>query len=235
MNSKPELRLDWCSFDAAKYACEHWHYSKSLPQGKTAKIGVWEKGNFIGVIVYGFGANQHLGKAFGLRMTQCIELMRVALKKHETAVSRIIAISLKILLNQFPQIELIISYADVDQGHHGGIYAASGWIYGGMVQTGGGTPKYLLHGKVVHGRTVHSLYGRGSQSLAWLRTHVDPKTEHVFTLGKHKYFFPISDRMKRQVLSLSKPYPKRATSDTVTQQAHQLEEGGSIPTVALNV
>lgn len=32
MNSspKPELRLDWCSYQAAKYAVEYWHYSQPL-------------------------------------------------------------------------------------------------------------------------------------------------------------------------------------------------------------
>lgn len=27
---KPVLRLDWCSYRAAKYAVEHWHYSRSI-------------------------------------------------------------------------------------------------------------------------------------------------------------------------------------------------------------
>ena len=29
--SKAILKLDWCDYKAAKYAVEHWHYSKSLP------------------------------------------------------------------------------------------------------------------------------------------------------------------------------------------------------------
>ena len=33
------LRLDWCSHDAAKYAVEHYHYSRSMPAGKTVKVG----------------------------------------------------------------------------------------------------------------------------------------------------------------------------------------------------
>ena len=30
--SKPTLKLDWCSHEAAKYAVEHWHYSKRIAQ-----------------------------------------------------------------------------------------------------------------------------------------------------------------------------------------------------------
>ena len=47
-SEKVELKLDWCSYEAAKYACEHWHYSKCMPVGKTVKIGVWENKKYIG-------------------------------------------------------------------------------------------------------------------------------------------------------------------------------------------
>jgi hypothetical protein len=35
--NKIKLHLDWCSYKAAKYAVEHWHYSKSLAVGKMVK------------------------------------------------------------------------------------------------------------------------------------------------------------------------------------------------------
>ena len=41
------LRLDWCSYAAAKYACENWHYSKCLPASKIVKIGVWEDEKYL--------------------------------------------------------------------------------------------------------------------------------------------------------------------------------------------
>ena len=72
------LRLDWCSYEAAKYAVEHWHYSHSMPGGKSVKIGVWEDKQFVGCVIFAFGAQQNLGRAFGLTMYQCSELVRVA-------------------------------------------------------------------------------------------------------------------------------------------------------------
>lgn len=39
-----DLKIDYCDIKAARYACEHFHYSKSVPAGKTVKIGVWEDG-----------------------------------------------------------------------------------------------------------------------------------------------------------------------------------------------
>jgi hypothetical protein len=37
-----DLKVDFCSHEAAKYACEHWHYSRCVPASKLIKIGVWE-------------------------------------------------------------------------------------------------------------------------------------------------------------------------------------------------
>jgi len=126
MNSRPELRIDWCSHDAARYACENWHYSKCVPKSKLAKIGVWENGIFIGVLIYGVGATPDLVKPYGLTKEQGCELVRISLRNHQTPVSRLIAISLRVLKKEFPGLRLVVSFADPEQGHHGGVYQASG-------------------------------------------------------------------------------------------------------------
>lgn len=231
--SSSQLKVDWCSFDAAKYAVEHWHYSKSMPAGKTVKVGVWEHSKFIGCVIFSYGAQQHLGKMFGLTMFECPELTRIALNKHETPVTRIVSIAIKMLKRQCPGVRMIISYADCDEGHHGGIYAGGNWIYIGKVQTGGGTPKYKIRGEIIHGRTVHSRYGRGSQNLSWLRANVDPKTELVYTAGKHKYAMPLDDAMKRAAEYHRQPNPKREHSTAVSAPGPQPGEGGSSPTCSL--
>ena len=53
--SKVDLRVDWCSYEAAKYAVEHWHYSRSMPVGKLLTVGVWENGEFVGAVIYAWG------------------------------------------------------------------------------------------------------------------------------------------------------------------------------------
>ena len=53
---KADLRIDWASHDAAKFACENWHYSGVIPKSKLAKFGVWERDVFVGVVVFGVGA-----------------------------------------------------------------------------------------------------------------------------------------------------------------------------------
>ena len=52
--------------------------------------------------------------------------------------------------------------------------------------------------------------------------------------GKHRYLYPLDDDMRKQILPLSKPYPKRAVSIENDAPALQRDEGGVIPTTALH-
>lgn len=63
------LHLDWCSYEAAKFACEKWHYSKCIPKSKLVKIGVWEHDVFVGVVIFGVGATHDLVKQYGLKVS----------------------------------------------------------------------------------------------------------------------------------------------------------------------
>lgn len=209
MSSSVKLRIDWCNFKAAEYAVKHWHYSRSMPASKTVKIGVWEDDRFVGAVIFSWGANQNLGAQWNLSMTQCCELTRIALDRHETPVTRIVAIALKMLKKQSPGVQLVVSYADCDEGHHGGIYAGGGWVYLGKVQLNGGTPKFLIRGKLMHGRSVHARWGAGAQNIAFLHEHIDPFAQVVYTSGKHKYVYPLNTAMRAVVLPLAQPYPKR--------------------------
>jgi hypothetical protein len=225
---KAELKLDWCSYDAARFATRHWHYSRSLPSSKTARIGVWENSKFIGAIVYAWGANLRLSGEFGLKMIECAELCRVALNRHKTPVSRIVSISVKMLKRTMPGIRLIVSYADPEHGHVGKIYQAMGWIYVGESNGPGGM---MLNGKPTHRRTVNSKYG--TSSVAWLRQHVDRESYIIKTLPKHKYMLPLDAEMKTFVEKFRKPYPNRAASVDSDTPADQAGEGGARPTAAL--
>lgn len=242
MSSFPKLTLAWATYEAAKYAATHWHYSRSLSASVTCKIGVWENdrpssheaGDFMGVVIFSHGALQHLGRQFGLTMFQCVELTRVALKPgHKTAVSRVVSIALRLMKRENPGVRLVISYSDVDREHIGGIYQAGNWFYLGMKQEKGGTPKFLIHGKVRHARSIGSCYGTGSAQLPWIRKHLDPNAVQVMTAGKHKYAMPLDAEMREVVKPFAKPYPKRAGSDTQDTAGDQLAEGGSTPTPAL--
>ncbi len=199
-----DLVVDWATYKAAKYACETWHYSKCLPTGKLVKVGAWEKGRFIGVVLFGRGATPNLGKPYGLSQTECVELVRIALSEHESFVSKIMMVAVKMLKSANPKIRLVVSFADSSQGHHGGIYQSTNWIY-----TGVGNPAkfYKIHGKITHPR---SLGARGvSQSIDGA-IKLDSEAAVIIVPGKHRYLMPLDKKMRKQVLPLSKPYPKRS-------------------------
>jgi hypothetical protein len=227
VSSRVELKLDWCDSKAAKFACQHWHYSRTVPTGKPVRIGVWENGQFIGVVFFGSGASAALGTPYGLNTFQVCELVRVALNKHITPVSRILSIAIKKLKTAMPGLRLIVSFADPYNGHHGGIYQAGNWIY-----SGDSSPSYMW--KLPDGSMAHDRRFSGS---GWNAPQTPPiGSVKMKVPGKHRYLMPLDKDMAKQIEPLRKPYPKKpcAVSETVTHHPIQDEEGGSIPTTALS-
>ena len=223
MSSKPVLRIDWATHEAAKYACLNWHYSKSLPVGKTVKVGAWENMRFIGVVIFAYGANNNIGKPYGLQQVECCELVRVALADHKTAVSKIVAIALKFLKKNSPGVRLVVSYADTAQGHYGGIYQAGNWVFSG---TSKGATQYVLNGRIVHSMQVQTYIRAGKlKSRAGL--------EKASAGDKHKYLMPLDDAMRAKIAPLAKPYPK-STRVKKQDAGHHPALGGAVPTDTLH-
>lgn len=218
--SKVDLRVDWATHEAAKYACERWHYSGCLPASlqKRVAIGAWENEKFIGVVVFGHGANPQIGSPYGLTINECVELTRIALKAgHETPVSRIVRFALKFLKDTQPGIRLIVSYADQMQGHHGGVYQAGNWIYVGSMK---GIPSLKYKGRVWHSKALRTSYPNLKQS--------DPTVQKVPAGDKHKYLMPLDGEIREHIMPLSKPYPKRAKQAISGDQPPE-RQGGTDP------
>lgn len=205
-SSKSELRVDWASHQAAKYACETWHYSGTLPSTmqKRVAVGAWEAGSFIGVVVFEHGANPSIGKPYGLTVNECVELTRVALKKgHKTPVSRIVKLALRFLHQANPGLRLVVSYADTGQGHHGGIYQAGNWTYVGVSP---GVSQLWYKGRAWHAKALRTSYPKLKAS--------DPAVTKLSASDKHKYLMPLDDEMRSKITPLALPYPKRAKQAT---------------------
>ena len=198
-NSIPDkgLYLDWCSHEAAKYAVEHWHYSRTIPTGKLAKVGVWEDGAFIGAVIFGVGATRTLVKAYGLRPEQGCELVRIALRRHTASVTRIVAIALRMLHKAFPGLLLVVSFADPEQGHIGGIYQAGNWIHTGRSAS---AVEYIYLGKRWQGRSFRHRH-KGMEH--------HPDVQRIKGSSKYRYLMPLDDTLRAQMEKLRKPYPKR--------------------------
>jgi len=199
-----DLKLAWCSREAASYACRTWHYSRTVPAGKLVKIGVWESGKFIGAVVFGRGANNHIGSKYGLAQTEVCELVRVALTKHETPVSRIAALAVRMLRSNSPGLRLIVSYADPSRGHHGGIYQAGNWTYAGPSVA---QRELVVNGAPMHKRSAGSRWGTASPERLTAKTGL--RVEYGPEQWKHTYLLPLDAGMRGKVEPLARPYPKR--------------------------
>ena len=232
-NAGTSLRLDWCGWDAAVYACTHWHYSGTVPQPPLIRIGVWEDAAYIGCVLFGRGANNNLLRPYGLAATEGAELVRVALRSHVSPVSRIVAIAMRLVRASNPGLRLFVSHADPNQGHAGGIYQAGGWIYAGT------TAPYTAyidatgrrwHSRMISSSGVAKVYG---QRRAVLRPD---QCDAVPLAGKHRYLMPLDDEMRQRIAPLARSYPKKPTcatsigSDAAPDRGAQ---GGATPTVAL--
>lgn len=186
------LRVDWATHEAAVHAVTRWHYSGVMPTGKLVKIGAWEGKKFIGVVVFSRGASPHLQTKFGMSAMEVCELTRVALRKHQTPVTRIVRFAFKLLKEKCPGLRLVVSFADPEQGHDGAIYRAGNWLYSGC---SGDTVEYLIGGRWRHVRGAYHMVKNSTEEI--------PKRTRR---GKYRYLMPLDDETRERVAEHVVPF-----------------------------
>lgn len=191
------MRLEVASPKAIKYSCMNFHYSKSNPNNAFGYSVFNDNNEFCGVVLFGCGANNNLGKSFGLVKGEFAELVRVALNGKQEMTSKVLSLAIKIFKKQNKTVKLLISYADNNQTHTGIIYQATNWYYVGDVYPEIGV-KDKFTGEIKHNRTLSSKYGstKGFERI---------KTEKP----KYKYIYPLDKSLILLCESLKKPYPKK--------------------------
>jgi hypothetical protein len=211
-----------CSRKAALRAMR-WHYSGTLPSGKCLYWGIWFDGVFIGVVIISRGACANIGRRWNLPQDRIAEVSRISLRSgHAVAVSRVLAIVVRLLRRSNPGLELLISYSDQRQRHTGlGVYGACGWAYLGQTAR---EATLWIRGREVHARTVSSKYG--TRDLAWLRANVDPQVRRIDCPPKHRWALALSSAMREPLARLAQPYPKRERG---------AENGTAVPTAGRGV
>lgn len=197
------LKLQLVDNKTAKFACEHWHYSKCIPAGKMICFGIWEDDIFKGVIIYSKDANNNQPKYYGLQHNELVELTRIAMNTHKIEVSKVISVSIKLLKKLCPHLKLIFSFADKDQNHKGTIYKASNFIYLGDKH--GLTDCFIVHGKKTHRRSLYSILKKYNIpiTLENVRKYIDkdatifkPKGKHLFVYILDKKDIKLNNRIK---------------------------------------
>lgn len=192
--------------EAVRYACLNFHYAKAVPCVEYAYNVYNENSEWCGCIIYSPGATPNIASAVDAKTGEVCELVRVALNGKQPYTSECVALSLKKLHKDAPQIKIVVSYADCDQSHYGTIYQATNWIYLGEMNSGE-RGAFIIHGKKMHPKSV---YSRGwVQSVDWLRKHVDPNATEYITKGKRKYIFVFDKKFRKEWQKKALPYPKK--------------------------
>lgn len=141
------MRIAKANKDSIKFACMKFHYAKAVPVNTCGYNVYNDKNEWCGVVLFGTGANNNIGTAYGLMQGQCVELVRVALNGKQEHTSQAVAMCLKQLKVDCPLVRLVVSYADCDQSHLGTIYQATNWIYVGTNLVNSKDSSWIINGK----------------------------------------------------------------------------------------
>lgn len=190
------MRLEKASSKAIKYACLNFHYAKVVPVVGIAFSVFNGKGEWCGVITFGYGASANMGKPYKLNHGQYLELTRMALNGKQESTSKAMSIAMRLIKKLCPTVKLLISYADKGQNHKGIIYQATNWYLVDDTESSGYEVWYK--GKWVHDRGPNTLPKEQREKLTYRKKS-----------GKYKYLYPIDRSMIDLCKKLARPYPKK--------------------------
>lgn len=111
--------------------------------------------------------------------------------------------------------DLLVSFADATQDHHGGIYQAASWCYHG--QRNRRMDGVIINGTFVPGRACNAIYGTQSPDL--LSQMGVGSVEPHYDDGKHLYWRALNKRGQRMATDLklkSNSYPKPSINNCET-------------------
>lgn len=198
----------------ARRLVERHHYSASLPDVCTVVGTAHDCGGLFGDFGPAFAACV-FGSPPSRWSEDVVELRRLVLhpERQGFPLTQLISKTVK-HIRKYTAHDLLVSFADNGEGHHGGIYQASSWDYAGMraPQMAG----VCVDGTVIPRRTAYDSWGTSSPSKL-LELGVGVSVTAQYDSGKHLYWKAIrrSGRHKAKRLGLgSLPYPK---PDVVSQ------------------
>jgi len=167
------------------------HYAKRIPP-ISYLFGLYDKKNIIqGVCSFGMCVSYQ--EMLGWRPFNLIELNRLIVNEGlpNNTLSYFVSQSLK----KLPSPIVIISYADIEQGHHGYIYQATNWLYTGLGSVG--TYSYIIgNGKSSHSRHIKEYVNRGGVVK-----------EKVKNKGKARYYYFIGSKKEQREMKQKLRYP----------------------------
>lgn len=178
-----------------KHETSEWflkkHYAHRLPCISYA-FGLYLDNVLSGVCSFGMPANYVEMEAW--KPYELLELNRLCVNDGlpRNTLSMFVSKCLKML----PQPRVIISYADITNGHHGYIYQATNWIYTGI----GGEAHWILKDGSVKCRRHHDKIPKELID----RVEKTKKARYYYFVGDKKAVKILKKQLRYEVL----PYPK---------------------------
>jgi hypothetical protein len=199
------------------YLCKDWllnkHYAKRIPSISYA-FGLFNEQNLLnGIICYGRPVAHILVKnAFnGEYQEQFLELNRLVVNEglEKNTLSYFVAES----LNMLPKPQVLVSYADSSQNHHGYIYQATNWFYTGLSAE---FKDYMVKGyEHMHGASILDMVGRSDGENGHInKVELLKKKfgeENVYMIDrprKHRYFYFLGNKKDVKKMKKLIKYPK---------------------------
>lgn len=186
-----------------KYLVETHHYSNRMPSSVQLCYGIVHNGPPKTVL-----ACCIFSSATGRWDFPVWELTRlVRIPQLKTPISKLVSKAIGEIRAK-RKIDLVISFADSSEDHHGGIYQACSWIYSGMRSDR--LDGFLVDGEFVPARTCNARWGTSSE-IELPKVLSDKIVEPRYDGGKHLYWKPISKVGIQKALSMglrSLSYPK---------------------------
>ncbi len=223
------MRLEKASYKAIKYACLQFHYAKAVPYASVGYSVFNNENEWCGVVLFNRGSRNG-GKPYNLVIGEFAELIRMALNGKQEITSKVLSLAISIFKKDNPICKILISYADTGQNHNGIIYQATNWFYEGEIKPS--RPFFKdTNGKMIHSRTAAKMKEQGKIK------HYDDGLQRIINTNKHRYIYPLDKSLIPMCKGLSKPYPKKQTSDssiTANAVADQATEEGQHHPIAQN-
>lgn len=166
------------------------HYTKSVPSGKSHYLSFENA-----IVVFSIPANKNINNFLFNFDCKVWELSRLwAPDGHR---ENLLTAAISVCTGQFrllqPDVEALVSYADPNAGHSGGIYKAASWVYLGRCAE---TRAYMsADGKITSRRAFHS----GNTSLTKAQIEAKGFIQHNLP-GKLRFARGLSRRTRKALL-----------------------------------
>jgi hypothetical protein len=209
------LKMQIVDNSFAKQFMSSHHYSGTCPNLYYA-LGFYHKGQIVCMVCFGPPSGRLLAQAImeGGNAKNVCELVRLFAFDWgpKNTESYCIGQSLSWLQNNAPDMRVVVSYADPNQGHLGIIYQATNWLYTGQGSRIVDSYEVFMDGEWIHPRSVFSTYG--TTNIEKIEEKIGHKIKKRLCQHKHRYIYLLGNKRQKKVTKkiLKVPivsYPKK--------------------------